>query len=172
MVKKLIKNCKYELKYPYFITDDGRVYSELTNKYLATVLDKNGYVKVRLMSTDGKRHRYSVHRLVMENFKPRSDMSTLQVNHINGDKTNNYLSNLEWVTCQENIQHAMENNLRAEINGAAKLTVEQVQEIIQLLLDGKTNIEIGQRYGVHEDTIGRIRRKKSWKELTKDIDFN
>lgn len=172
MVKKLIINSKHKLKYHYYITDDGRVYSEQTNKYLSTNLDKNGYVKVRLISADNKRHTYSIHRLVMENFKPRNDMSKLQVNHINGDKTNNFLSNLEWTTCQENIDHAVKNNLRAAVNGSAKLTVDEVQEIIELLINGSSNKEIAQKYKVHEETIGRIKRKQSWAHLTKDINFN
>ena len=55
-------------------------------------------MKVRLCCLDlgpGKTHTFSVHRLVMENFKPIMNMSNLQVNHIDGDKTNNCLHNLE-----------------------------------------------------------------------------
>nr|DAF58718.1 MAG TPA: homing endonuclease [Siphoviridae sp. ctxMM9] len=68
---------------------------------------------MRLISTDGARHRYSVHRLVLENYNPVDGMETLQVNHIDGDKQNNNLNNLEWVTCQENILHAYKNNLHS-----------------------------------------------------------
>ncbi len=171
-----IVNCKHELKYDYYVTEDGHVWSEYSHKFIRELPDKNGYLKVRLSSTDlpkGKQHAYSVHRLVLENFKPCNGMENLQVNHIDGDKTNNSISNLEWTTCSENIHHAINNNLRAEINGAAKLTKEQVKEIIQLLLSKKyTYKQIGEMYNVGEETIGRIKRKKSWKELTKDINFN
>jgi hypothetical protein len=62
MERKLITICKYTLKFNYYVTDDGRTYSEKTNKFLNHQLDKNGYEKVQMMSIDGKRHRYSVHR--------------------------------------------------------------------------------------------------------------
>lgn len=165
MNKKLITVCKYELKFPYWVTEDGQVYSERTKKFLSPQLDKNGYQKVQMMSTDGVRHRYSVHRLVLENFNPVENMENLQVNHIDGNKQNNSLDNLEWVTCKENINHAIEHNLRARINGSAKLTEEQVIEIYQRCLNGETNIEIGKIFHIHPDSVGKIRNKKSWKNL-------
>lgn len=70
MQKKLITNCKYELKFNYYVQDDGKIFSERINKILSVQLDKDGYEKVQMMSIDGKRHRYSVHRLVLENFNP------------------------------------------------------------------------------------------------------
>ena len=93
-----------------------------THKFLTQVKDKDGYMKVRVQSIDGGRHRYSVHRLVLENFLPVENMDFLQVNHKDGNKENNHLDNLEWTTCKENIQHAIANNLRAKTNGSAKLT--------------------------------------------------
>ena len=171
-----IVNCKHELKYNYYVTEDGHVWSEYSNKFIRELPDRDGYLKVRLSSLDlpkGKQHAYSVHRLVLENFNPVEGMENLQVNHIDGDKTNNAVSNLEWVSCEENIHHAIKHNLRASVNGAAKLTIEQVKEIIELLLSKKyTYAQIGEMYNVGEETIGRIKRKKSWKELTKNIDFN
>ncbi len=120
-MKKLITQCKYNLKFDYYVTDDGRIWSDRTKKYLSFQYDKDGYVKVSMRSTDNKSHRYSVHRLVLENFDPVKNMELLQVNHKDGNKLNNRLENLEWVTCKENIQHAVNNNLRAKINGSAKL---------------------------------------------------
>ena len=168
-MKKLITVCKYKLKFDYYVTDDGRVWSERTQKYLSPQYDKNGYVKVQLRSIDNKSHRYSVHRLVLENFNPIDNMENLQVNHIDGNKLNNNLSNLEWVTCKENINHAVQNNLRAKINGSAKLTEEQVIEIYKRANSGEQNIVLANEFHVHPDQIGRIKYKKAWKELLNSI---
>jgi len=168
-MKKLITRCKYDLKFDYYITDDGRVWSDRTQKYLSYQYDKNGYIKVQMRSTDNKSHRYSVHRLVMENFKPVDGMENLQVNHIDGNKLNNNLENLEWTTYKENIQHTINHSLRAEINGSAKLSPEQVIEIYRRATNGERNIDLGKEFNIHPDQIGRIKNKKSWKEITSSL---
>ena len=145
------------------------LYSARTNKVLSPQLDKDGYQKVQMMSTDGKRHRYSVHRLILENFNPVEGMENLQVNHIDGNKENNKLENLEWTTCKENIQHAIDNNLRAKINGASKLTIEQVKEIFVRSHRGEKNVDLGREYNLHPDSIGKIKNQKLWKQITKDL---
>lgn len=169
MKKKLITNCKYDLKFDYYITDDGRVWSEKTKKFLSAQYDRDGYVKVQMRSTDNKSHRYSIHRLVMENFKPFKGMENFQVNHIDGNKENNSLENLEWCTASENIHHAIENNLRAKVNGAAKLTETQVIEIYRRSNNGETNVALGKEYNLHPDSIGRIKSKSKWKKILSDI---
>lgn len=176
MQKKLITNCKYELKFNYYVQDDGKIFSERTNKILSVQLDKDGYEKVQMMSTDGKRHRYSVHRLVLENFNPIENMNEFQVNHIDGNKRNNNLSNLEWATCSENLIHAHKIGLKnqsVEHNNASKLTEEQVKEIINMLLEHKyTYGQIAEKFGVSDEAIGGIKRKERWKYLTENIDFD
>lgn len=171
-----IKHSKYDLKYDYFITDTGQVYSGITHKILNQVLDKNGYAKIRLISTDNKRHRYSVHRLVLENFLPVENMDTLQVNHKDGNKLNNNLSNLEWVTASENNYHKFRIGLASQKgpkNNATHLTEENVLEIISLLLSHKyTQKEIGAKFNTTDDVISAIKCKRNWKYLTEHINFN
>lgn len=165
-MKKLITQCKYNLKFDYYVTDDGRIWSDRTKKYLSFQYDKDGYVKVSMRSTDNKSHRYSVHRLVLENFDPVKNMELLQVNHKDGNKLNNRLENLEWVTCKENIQHAINNNLRAKINGSAKLVPAQVIEIYKRANNGESNVKLAKEFNMHPDQIGRIKNKKVWKDIT------
>lgn len=74
MKSVLIKNQRYNLKYDYYANEDGSIYSSISNKILNWQKDKDGYAKVQLISSDGKRHRYSVHRLILENFNPIPNM--------------------------------------------------------------------------------------------------
>lgn len=127
-------------------------------------MDKDGYEKIQLVDVNGKRHRYSIHRLVLENFQPVEHMENLQVNHIDGNKLNNNLTNLEWTTCEENIQHACKNGLRAKVNGSAKLTPEQVIEIYK-----RSHADLGKEFNINPDQVGRIKNKRSWVEVTKDL---
>ena len=94
----------------YTIDKNGNVFSIRKNKYLKPYLDrKNGYLSVALHK-DGTHKNYRVHRLVAETFI--SNPSNLpQVNHIDGNKLNNNVENLEWCTSQQNIQHAWTNGL-------------------------------------------------------------
>ncbi len=165
-MKKLITQCKYNLKFDYYVTDGWENMSDRTKKYLSFQYDKDGYVKVSMRSTDNKSHRYSVHRLVLENFDPVKNMELLQVNHKDGNKLNNRLENLEWVTCKENIQHAVNNNLRAKINGSAKLVPAQVIEIYKRANNGESNVKLAKEFNMHPDQIGRIKNKKVWKDIT------
>lgn len=161
-----IVHCKYELKYDYYVYSDGRIWSCFSKKFISHQLDKNGYCKVNLASKDGKRHLYSVHRLIMENFCWRNDASEMQVNHKDGNKQNNSLNNLEWATCQQNIDHAVSHGLRAKINGASKLSVDAIYEIRQRSANGESNVKLANEYHVHPDTIGRIKNRKMWKSFS------
>lgn len=70
----------------------------------------NGYKKVKLYK-NGKMKTFSIHKLVAQAFIPNPENKP-QVNHIDGNKSNNFYTNLEWVSCQENVEHAYINGLR------------------------------------------------------------
>jgi hypothetical protein len=80
----------------YEVRDDGTVYSKITNRELKQVTMKNGYKMVSIYVEPGVRKQFYVHRLVAEKFLPNPSKLPC-VNHIDGDKTNNVSSNLEWV---------------------------------------------------------------------------
>ncbi len=78
-----------------------------------------GYHCVSL-AKDGKYKVYRIHRLVIEHFGEAQPSEEHQVNHIDGDKGNNHIENLEWVTPKENTCHAIKNGLRHNPNEETK----------------------------------------------------
>lgn len=91
----------------YLIDENGNVYNEITKKYLKGSIGENGYLYYRL-SKNGKKKMFYAHRLVAEAFIP--NMSNLPVvNHIDNNKLNNNVTNLEWVSYSENTQHWKDN---------------------------------------------------------------
>ena len=172
----------------YMISNFGRVLStekfvnnhtgkiHKPNRILSQHSDSKGYKRTYLDMGDGKTRFIPVHRLVAIAFVP-NPLSKPQVNHIDGNKWNNNLSNLEWTTCKENIHHAKANNLRAkqygEHNSSSKLTEKDVLKIIELLQTQQyTGRQISKMFDVTDDYANAIRRKERWTYLTKDIDFN
>lgn len=176
MMKIIPHNYVTRYGYHYFATDDGHIFSEHLKRNISEYTDKDGYKKVRLSNGDGSRKVFSVHRLVLETFCPNPNSDKLQVNHKDGNKTNNALSNLEWCTCKENINHGYKtglyNNIGDNNNGYHILNSNQVLEIINLLLEHKMTIQvIADKYNVSKNAIENIKYKKTWKHLTKNIDF-
>lgn len=155
----------------YIIYENGEIFDTKRKKYCRKRINKKGYHRVYLNNI-GK--NVYVHRLVLCKYCPVENEIYLQVNHKNGNKIDNRLENLEWVTQSENIKHAFNNNLVSRIgtkNSQNKLTVEDVQEIIQKLLQEVPLHIIAKDYNVSKSLIGRIRSKRAWVELTKDIVF-
>lgn len=109
MRKKVIKD------YPaYEIYDDGQVYSNKRHKFLKPVKNNSGYDTVNLYngSIEGRRS-CSVHRLVAENFV-KNPKGYKEINHKDGDKSNNSYTNLEWCKHPYNLDHAYENGLHTK----------------------------------------------------------
>lgn len=88
----------------YEITNTGKVYSIRRNKYLSPRLSMDGYNRVCLCR-DKYRREYRIARLVAENFIDNPDNKP-EVNHIDYNRQNDYVENLEWVTSQENTLHS------------------------------------------------------------------
>ncbi|HDR4551277.1 NUMOD4 motif-containing HNH endonuclease [Bacillus cereus] len=91
------------------VVDYRGIEKSVGGKILKPGVTNKGYYIVSLNSVD-KRHTLTVHRLVANAFVPNLDNKP-QVNHINGIKTDNRICNLEWLTNEENMKHAINNGL-------------------------------------------------------------
>lgn len=94
---------------PYSIATDGTITNLRTNISIAGSLSRAGYVYIRF-SVDGQKYRAYLHRLLATHFIPNPENYPI-VNHKDGNKQNNTLSNLEWVTYSQNVKHAHDNDL-------------------------------------------------------------
>lgn len=92
----------------YFITKEGEVFSRVTNKLLKTYISPVGYKAVNIHTEQG--NFVYLHRLLAETFIPNPNHLP-EVNHIDGNKLNNVLANLEWVTTCQNVRHAFSHDL-------------------------------------------------------------
>ena len=134
-------------------------------RVLKPYISNKGYERLSLCNDNGVTNKL-VHRLVLEAFKPHVNMGDLQVNHIDGDKLNNHLTNLEWVTGRDNILHAYDIGLidkKGERGSNAKLSNANVLEILRRLDTGSSQREIALDYGVSKSCITKINRGYSWK---------
>lgn len=142
---KAIAECNGE----YHISDQGRAKSYKCGKerILKPILSgESGYLRIRIRG--GKQEMYSIHRLVAETFVPNPDKKP-QVNHKDGNKLNNHVSNLEWTTSKENLQHAWKNGLCESIRLASSKPVIDI--ITNKKYDSLTLAceDIGESYNCH-----------------------
>lgn len=152
--------------FPWWITSEGEVISKKLNKPRKLFVSNCGYPFVTYTSPSGTINRY-VHRLVAESFIGDIPEGYC-VNHINGDKADNNVSNLEIVTLSENIQHAVRTGLKPSKYGedcsTAKLTKDNFLRLVSDLLRGLSNTEIGEKFGLHSRYVSLIRHKRRWRK--------
>ena len=157
----------------YEVSDSGNVRSivDRKNTYAGKILQpslrKNGYLQFGL-TKDGKTKWFKSARIVAKAWisNPKNKPT---VNHKDGVKTNDRVSNLEWATVSENTQHAYDNGL-AKTRKGEKCTSARLRElgvivIRGLLNSGTTGREIARRFGISEMMVSDIRLGKTWAEL-------
>lgn len=135
-------------------------------KIIKQSADPNGYKKCTLF--DGKRGKqFLVHRIIGIAFIP-NPLNKPQINHKDGNQSNNEINNLEWVTAKENSEHAIKTGLKdisAERNGNVKLTWNKVNSIRKEYKPYKiTRASLAKKYKVQESMIGYILNGTNWKQ--------
>lgn len=115
-IAKLLKERGFDIRpfHQYYVSSCGKVFG-CTGEEMEQETTNRGYKRISL-SINGKHERWSVHRLVALLFIPNPEQK-LQVNHKDGNKENNDISNLEWCTASENVQHAFDTGLRVVPKG-------------------------------------------------------
>lgn len=149
----------YRIIKDYVVYNDGTIFS-LQSKMFMKPINNNDYLSVKM---GGKLE--SIHRLVGELFIPNTD-NKKEINHIDGDKTNNKVDNLEWVSPNENIQHKIHQlgkEHRGSKNGMAKLTLEQAEKIKLLYQAGYSQNKLGEMFGISQGKISNVVNGKSYK---------
>lgn len=131
-------------------------------RVLRPAITHKGYYRVSLQRKGLKKNAV-IHRLVAKAFIPRHYRHP-EVNHINGDKLDNRVENLEWCTHLQNMKHAHRNGLyfkRKKENGLCVLTADQVLEIRTMLIE-MSAAEVSRRSGVSYWTICNIKQRRTW----------
>lgn len=157
------------------LTKDGVVTNTKTGTVKSIWLAKTGYFCVDIHE-DGKAKKHYLHRLLAESYIPNPE-NKRTVNHIDGNKQNNDLSNLEWASDSENISHAYQNNLNH--CSTKKVTDQALEEILTLFLQGNSLTYLTAFYpfslgtlstyiGKYAENVGKAEEFKKAKEKQKN----
>jgi len=136
----------------YIINDKGEIYSTLSSRNIKGSIDSKGYVTIILRKKTGAKKSIFLHQLVAKMFIPNPENKP-QVNHIDFDKSNNCVENLEWCTMKENIKHYYNNPIVTN----RKLSLDQIELIKELVKDRTwTYKKISKRFGISESYVYKI----------------
>ena len=169
---------QYEIDEMYLVSEKGEVFSRYTGKYLKPSLLANGYYHVNVRNGNGKRVPRPIHRMVAETFL-EPVIGKYHVNHKDGNKLNNCVSNLEWCTNSENKSHAKELGLHARGNshGKSKLTEDIVHLICHRFSEGWTATQIldmltqSDICEISKAVLYNIRSRRDWVEVSENYSW-
>ena len=149
----------------YEIDSSGIVWSKNTGKPMNPWLANSGYLMVALRS-DGVKYRKYIHRLVAEAFID-GDHEGLEINHIDGNKLNNFIENLEWCTHSKNTLHAIKNGLFTPYklppytHGTKKVEILETGEVFNSLTECAKHIS-GNKTGISACLRDRAKSYKGY----------
>ncbi len=157
------------------VSENGDIVDIDTKLPVSSYKNTGGYVYVRFKTISGKKCRKGKHCIVAETFIPNPENKP-QVNHKDGNKDHNYVSNLEWMTQSENNQHAIDNGLRKSVSGSkvhfAKYTEDKIKlACIEMSKNKLSLYDIEKLTGIPHKTLSEIRSGKIWKDISKNYTF-
>lgn len=142
----------------YRIYTSGAVFDEKLSKWLGFQENKDGYLKVTLRATDGRRKTFSVHRLVASCFIPNPENKET-VNHIDGLKNNNSIYNLEWATRSEQTQHAWDNGFIKDLESRKQGIRDKQSKLVMCVQTGEVFKSLGEAaeiYNLKKSNISAV----------------
>lgn len=153
MKKQLDKPTRTVPEYPnYRITQDGDVYSEFSGRLLKHKVSFDGYSRVGLTLQKGKQTWVMVHRLVAYAWLDRPEGCT-EVNHKDGNKSNNSTENLEWCTSSENQLHSLRMGLRKT---KSRFTADDLDLMVWLHHQGNSQEEIAKLFRCSKAWVAKV----------------
>lgn len=135
---------------------------KVSSRVMKPGVHNRGYLKVSLRKGGAKQMLY-IHRLVGSAFLERDEHRTT-INHLDGDKTNNHVSNLEWLSHLDNVRHARETGL-APTRPRAKITKLDVLWIREWLSQGFKQQAIAEAFGLDARSISAINVGRTWGDV-------
>ena len=155
--------------YNYQISNLGRIRNKLTNKILKQNIVGNGYLAVVVsMGKKGYYKSIKIHRAVASLFIPNPN-NLPQVNHIDGNKLNNCVDNLEWCDNRYNTIHALNLGLRREPKGEDRTNHKLSMKEVEFIRDNYKPKDkhygcraLARRFGVHHETIRQVLINETW----------
>jgi len=166
-------------KLHYSVSDCGQIRNDKTGNILAQSSDDNNYKFITLELNDGTRKMFRVHRLVASMFMPVRCSDEIEVNHKDGNTSNNNIENLEWCTHAENMKHANANNLIKRNTGddhpGCKYSDKFIDDVVSLMRQGLNNREICDRLNIKSNhkliaLFTSIRKGRGRLKSTKNFD--
>lgn len=171
--RKKIEECPGRLleidnieKNRYFITEEGIIFDRYLDKFLKSHIN-TGYNRVALRLESGGQKSYYLHVLTATVYLG-DYRSTMTVNHENGNKSNNGVSNLKWLTHHENITHAIANGL---IKNRTSLTEPVVRQVCEFVVKGESCSRIAELLGLKLTTVEGIKNKYNWVHISDEYKF-
>lgn len=157
----------------YYVSRNGDIYSMFVKRFLTPTLNKDNYMTIQFRTNDKKTLKLQVAKVVLATYlgMPPQEMKDPTVEHCDGNRYNNNISNLKWLERCVNSSSRI-NKGRGENNPKSKLTESKVHEICKLIQDKQISLaQIGQMYNVCAGAIWDIKRHKNWTYISDQYNF-
>ena len=179
LINEVWKDVTLDKFKPYYqVSNTGNVRNKITGRFLKHIPDSRGYLKVALtLNLPYKKNTtVGIHRLVAYTFIPNDDpLNKTTVNHIDYDKTNNCVDNLEWMSVSDNVKDSYitkHHKPGAGVNAnSSKYSETDIRRVCELLEIGESPKNISIQTGVPKNIIGHIKAKNIWTSISKEYNI-